>query len=245
MAAGRLSSYRFRRRLLWGSVSLALVVSAVVVSVFFWNTADFKETFSDEPAQLFVAPKKISLTGRDTAAIADVARVFVETAVARESPELAYELVGPLLKGGLSREQWKSGNIPVVYYPVDGARWKVEYATDVEVGLTVLLFPKPGEDLRPTVFNMALTPRQGHRGWLITAWSPKGGAPNTGSSGDQTPEAALGEFEDRYAAKASKAWLLLPAVFVLSAVLLPIVLVSRERLAVRRMRRRVDASRPS
>jgi hypothetical protein len=245
VAAGRLSSYRFRRRLLWVSVWLAFVVSAVVVSVFFWNTADFKETFSNEPAQLFVAPKQVSLTGRDTAAIADVARVFVETAVARESPERAYELVGPMLKGGLSREQWRSGNIPVVFYPVDGARWKVEYATDVEVGLSVILFPKPGEDLRPTVFNMALAPRQGHGGWLVTAWSPKGGAPNTGSGGDQTPEEAFGGFEDRYSTRASTLWLLLPAALVFGAILLPIFLLGRERLVVRRMRRRVESSRHS
>ncbi len=245
MAAGRLSSYRFRRRLLWVSVWLTFVVSAAVVSVFFWNTADVKETFSDEPAQLFVAPKKISLTGPDKAAIADIARVFVETAVSRESPELAYELVGPMLKGGLSREQWKSGNIPVVYYPVDGARWKVEYATDVEVGLSVILFPKPGEDLRPTVFNMALAPPQGDGGWLITAWSPRGGSPNTGSPGDQTPEAALGGFTDEYSTRASTLWLLAPAALVLGAILLPIFLLGRERLVVRRMRRRVDASRSS
>ena len=245
MAAGRLSSYRFRRRLLWVSVWFAFVVSAAVVSVFFWNTADFKETFSDEPAQLYVAPKKIALTGSDREAIADVARVFVETAVARETPERAYELVGPMLKGGLSREQWKSGNIPVVFYPVDGARWKVEYATDAEVGLTVLLFPKPGVDLRPTVFNMALAPRQGHRGWLITAWSPKGGAPNTGSAGERTPEAAFGGFDERTSARASTVWLLVPAAVVLVAVLLPIFLLGRERLVVRRMRRRVESSRHS
>jgi hypothetical protein len=238
VAGGRLSSYRFRRRLLWVSVWCA-----VVVSVLFWNTADFKETFSDEPAQLYVAPKKITLTGSDKDAIADVARVFVETAVARESPERAYELVGPLLKGGLSREQWKSGNIPVVYYPVDAARWKVEYATDAEVGLTVLLFPKPGADLRPTVFNMALSPQRGNRGWLITAWSPKGGAPNTGSGGGPTPEAALGEFADTYSAKASTLWLLIPAGMVFGAILLPIFLLGRERLVVRRSRRRLDASR--
>ena len=243
MAAGRLSSYRFRRRLLWVSISLTFVVSGVVVSAFFWNTADFKETFSDEPAQLYVAPKKIALTGADRAAIADVARVFVETAVARKSPERAYELVGPMLKGGLSREQWKSGDIPVVFYPVDGARWKVEYATNVEVGLTVLLFPKPGDNLRLTVFNMALAQRQGHSGWLITAWSPKGGSPNTVQSGAQTPEAAFGGDADRYSAKASTWWLMLPVVLVLGGILLPVFLLGRERLAVRRMRRRVDGSR--
>lgn len=241
MRRGRLSSYRFRRRLLWASIWAAFVVSAVAIGALFWNTADTKETFSNEPAQVYTAPIRISLTGADRAAIADVARVFVETAVARESPELAYELVGPMLQGGLSRDQWKSGNIPVVYYPVDGARWKLEYATDVEVGLSVVLFPKAGVDLRPTVFNMALAPRKGQRGWLITAWSPKGGSPNTGS-GARTPEGAFSGLAERYSSKASQLWLLLPAAFLAAALLLPVVLLSRERIAVRRMRRRRAAA---
>ena len=122
----------------------------MLVAVFFWNTVDYKETFSNEPAQIFVAPKKIKLTSVDKSEIGDVARRFVATAVAREHPEEAYELVGPLLKGGLTRDQWKHGDIPVVYYPVDGARWKFDYATEVEIGLSVLLFPKQGETVRPT-----------------------------------------------------------------------------------------------
>lgn len=241
MTAGRLSSYRFRRRLLWGGLVLGFVVSGSVVGVIFWNTADATETFSTEPAQTYVAPRNVKLTRHDRAEIAAIARRFVETAVARDHPEEAYELVGPYLKGGMSREDWKTGDIPVVYYPADSARWKVEYATDEEVGLSVLLFPRAGETVRPTVFNMALAPRARTEGWLITAWAPRGGTPSTFVSRTRTPEEAIAAIAGdgrRYSAKASAAWLLLPAAFLVLALALPVVLVTRERRAAARIRKR-------
>ena len=52
---GRLSSYRFRRRLLWlGLVAVALG-SAALVSILFWNTGPLKdEHFSGGSAQVYV-----------------------------------------------------------------------------------------------------------------------------------------------------------------------------------------------
>ncbi len=161
------------------------------------------------------------------------------TAVAREHPEEAYELVGPLLKGGLTRDQWKHGDIPVVYYPVDGARWKFDYATEVEIGLSVLLFPKQGETVRPTAFNMAVAPHPKHTGWLITGWSPKGGSPDTANVGSRTPEQAIADVTNpvRYSQRASTAWLLLPVAFLAMALLFPFAVMAKERRAMKRLRR--------
>jgi hypothetical protein len=244
VAAGRLSSYRFRRRLLWSGIWLGFVASAVLVGVFFWNTVDYKETFSNEPAQTFVAPKKITLTSIDKSEIGNVARRFVETAVAREHPEEAYELVGPLLKGGMTRDQWRHGDIPVVYYPVDGARWKFDYATEVEVGLSVLLFPKQGETVRPTVFNMAVAPHPKRTGWLITGWSPRGGTPDTANVGSRTPEQAIANITNpvRYSQKASTAWLLLPVAFLAMALLFPVAVMAKERHSMKRLRRKRESA---
>jgi hypothetical protein len=240
---GRLSSYRFRRRLLWVGIWTGFLVSLAVVGVIFWNTANNKETFSNEPAEVFVPPKKLKLTGDDKKAIGVVARQFVETAVAREHPEQAYELVGPLLKGGLTKEEWKHGDIPVVYYPVDAARWKVEYATEVEVGLSVLLFPRQGAQVRPTVFSMALAP-QSDRTWLITAWAPRGGSPNTVSSAVKTPEQAIDDVfnppPERYSTRTSPVWLLLPVVFILLAFAVPVAIGVNNRRGARRIRRQLD-----
>jgi hypothetical protein len=238
MAGGRLSSYRFRRRLIWSGIWVGFAVSLVVVGAVFWNTAESKETFSNEPAQIFVPPKKIQLTGEDKSEIGEIARLFVKTAVARDHPEAAYALVGPLLRGEMTREEWKSGNIPVAPYPVDEARWKFDYATEVEVGLSVLLFPRAGEKLRPTVFNMALAPRQG--GWQITAWSPKGGTPDTAQASSTTPEEAIGEVlapTKRYSTRANPIWLLLPFALLGLAVAFPFLWMAKERRSERRYRR--------
>ena len=241
MAAGRLSSHRFRRRLLWTGIWVGFIASAVAVGALFWNTADTTETFSNEPAQIFVPPKKVKLTGQDKTEIGDIARQFVKTAVAREHPEEAYELVGPLLKGGLTREQWRTGDIPVVYYPVDEARWKFEYSNEEEIGLSVLLFPKQGETVRPTVFNMAVAPLPKNDGWMIVAWSPKGGSPDIVASRTQTPEQAIAEVANpvRYSRKASPYWLALPGVFLLIALAFPFLFMAKERRSARRRRRRL------
>jgi len=45
-----------------------------------------------------------------------VAHRFLVTAVGRKNLDVAYGLVGPDLKGGLSLAEWRKGN-PVAYYP--------------------------------------------------------------------------------------------------------------------------------
>src|SRR4051812_7904660 len=56
-----------------------------------------------------------------TAAERDIAREFIETAVARKNLARAWEIVAPELKQDLTLEEWKTGTIPVVPYPVDQA----------------------------------------------------------------------------------------------------------------------------
>ena len=85
--AGRLSSYRFRRRLLWSAVLLGALAIGVTTSIVFWNTGPLKdETFSGGVAQTYVAPTKVKLTAEDKAAIVLVAKRFVSKAVTRDDP---------------------------------------------------------------------------------------------------------------------------------------------------------------
>ncbi len=74
-----------------------------------------------------------------------VAARFLNTAVKREHTETAYDLVSASLRAGITRREWVDGEIPVVPYPVDSARWKFDYSFADEVGLQVLVFP--GDDL--------------------------------------------------------------------------------------------------
>ncbi len=72
--------------------------------------------------------------------IATAAR-FVETAVKRDHAERAYELAGPNLRNGTTLAHWRDGDIPVVPYPVDAARWKFDYSYADEIGLQVARLP--------------------------------------------------------------------------------------------------------
>lgn len=213
-------SHRSRRRLIWIVAAGGVAASLAVSAVFFWNTAENIETFSGGKADIFVAPRPHKLTKAERAEVVSVAQRFVESAVARDRPERAYEIVGPALRGGLSKKQWATGEIPVVPYPVDSARWKVEYSNEEAVGLLVLVFPTKAARLKPTVFSMNMLPaRSGdHSRWLVNGWVPKGGSPSAIGSTSASPGQALGDagsqqFE-RVSPQASVLWLLVPAVLI-------------------------------
>ena len=153
---GRLASPRFRRRALRGGLLLAVVASGALVSIFFWNTATVVETPLHGRADLYVPPIPVKMAAAERRQVIATAARFVETAVKRDHAERAYELVGPNLRNGTTLAHWREGDIPVVPYPVDDARWKFDYSYADEIGLQVAVFPEAGESVRPMVFNMSL-----------------------------------------------------------------------------------------
>lgn len=240
--AGRLSSYRFRRRLLWSATLLGALAVGVTVSIVFWNTGPLKdETFSGGVAQTYVAPATVTLTAADKAEIVLIAKRFVSKAVTRDDPAAAFELAGPNMRSGTTKANWESGEIPVVPFPVDDARWRVDYSIEGEVGLEVYAWPEPNQGLRPTVFFMSLVAveRGNDRSWLVDSWVPRGGSPAvlaqriSGKSPFDPPEPT-----ERYTESTSAAWLLvLPGAILGLLVAVPIVMVTRSRRIARRAAR--------
>lgn len=243
--AGRLHSYRFRRRLLWAGLAAVAVGVATAVSVAFWNTGPLRsESFSGGNAKIYVAPVATKLTPEEQRAIVAVAKRFVQTAVTRDDPGEAFELAGPSLRNGTTRAGWETGEIPVVPFPVDTARWRVDYSLANEVGLEVYAWPKPDSDLRPTLFLMSLVAVGSgpERHWLVESWVPRGGRPDVLRQrvSNQTPlQAALAEQNrPRYSRGMSAAWLLvLPGVLLAILVAVPATMVMRNRRFARRAAR--------
>jgi hypothetical protein len=245
--AGRWSSPRFRRRALKVGVLLAVVVTAALVSIFFWNTATVVETPLHGKADVYVPPIPVTMAPAERRAVIATAALFVRTAVRREHAERAYELVGPNLRGTTTREEWRSGDIPVVPYPVDDARWKFDYSYANEIGLQVAVFPTPGASIRPAVFNLSLrsvgTGEQ--RRWLVDSWSPRGG----GGGGARPNRSDGSPFRVDLAPGASAStslgavWLLVPAGLILLALLVPATLIVLERVRSRRAQKAYEASR--
>jgi hypothetical protein len=243
-----LHSPRFRRRLVKGGLLGAVVAGGALVSILFWNTANpVVYPVSNEPAQIYAPPIPVKMAAAERREIIRTASRFLDTAVRREHAERAYEIVSPTLRGGTTKEHWRTGDIPVVPYPVDAARWKFDYSYANEIGLLVVVFPEASADLRPMTFNMSLkaSGTGSHRRWLVESWSPRGGGGGR-SSRSEGSSFDLSRFADQGPTKArlGTAWLLFPAALIALGLLLPVAIVGGDRLRSRRAQRAYDASRP-
>jgi hypothetical protein len=242
---GRLASPRFRRRAFKGALLLAVVGAGALVSIFYWNTATIVETPQYGHADLYVPPIPIKMAAAERRQVIATAARFVDTAVKRDHAEQAYELVGPNLRNGTTLAHWREGDIPVVPYPVDAARWTFDYSYRNEIGLLVAVFPEAGETLRPMVFNMSLRAvgTGAKRHWLVDSWSPRGGG---GSSARPNPTDGspfrINVPQGSASTTLGAAWLLVPAGLIALALVIPATLVAVERLRSRRAQRAYERS---
>ena len=166
-----LASPRRQRQLLLVALALLAVGVGALTFVLFRNTGDTTETFSTEPANIFKPEKTVTV---DPAA-RRVAGMFIKTAVARKSLAASYDLVHPDLRQGMTRKQWATGNIPIVYYPTGDlqiASFKVETSVKDNVVLQVFMVPKVGSKAEPVIFFIGLK-RTAGQPWQVYMWEPR------------------------------------------------------------------------
>ena len=169
-----LDSPRTQRRALAVGLAIFVVGAAAVVFTFFRNTGhEFPSKLSDKPAQVYVKPPTVPVDPE----ILEVARQFIETAVARKNIGASYDIVGTDLRGTMTRAEWAQGNIPVVYYPADRislATFKVDYSHPKEALLEIGLVPKQGVAVRRLTFFIGFVKvGQGAAAhWVVNYWSP-------------------------------------------------------------------------
>ena len=174
---GFLSSPRAQRRLLWIGGGVFLVGLIVFLSaVVFRGSSGIHSPISTQAAQHVKPPVK----ARPDPAAYKVARKFMETAVQRKNLDLAYSLVGPDLKGGLTKKQFEKGNIPVISYPagnLETAGFTVVSSYKTQMMLLVDLVARKGSgaNIRPHLpfwvgLVRAHNKPNGH--WLVNYWIP-------------------------------------------------------------------------
>lgn len=129
---------------------------------------------SNEPAQVYTPRKHVPLD----AEARKVAGRFILTAVARLNLAESYALAHPELRQGMSKREWLTGNIPVVYYPakqIETATFKVDESYPGEAILEVALLPKNGAKVKPQVFFIGL--KKVGTGtsarWQVNYWVPR------------------------------------------------------------------------
>ncbi len=132
------------------------------------------DVVSTLPADL--PPKQVAAPITDEARRTAVR--FIQTAVARKNLEEAWTLVGPNLRGGLTREEWLTGNNPVVPYPIselDVAPFKVDESFTDSALIEVVLIPKSSATIKPQLFFLALirVGKGASAHWVVDNWVPR------------------------------------------------------------------------
>lgn len=230
------ASARARRRLAWvGAVVLAVAGLTSLVVMLPKGARSHTTTSSSGNARVVTTTRReVPLAAADRKAITATLDAFVKTAVARRNVAASYELATPELRGGRTRAEWATGNIPVFPYVARGRHfggWRLKYSYHDDAGLDVLLHPRAGSKLGPVSFAVEL--KRLHGRWLVDSFvptavfSPPGSRPNITAAPDFGPQLAGGSGEGRF----SRLWLIVPAALLGLAFLIPIALalVGRRR----------------
>jgi len=152
-----LSSRRFSR---WLFVLAAVVLAAGIIAVIATRAGDDGGNSSSAPAEN-ANPTGPTISGleeaekniRFPASAWKVAQKFIYTAVSRRNLAQSYALADENMRGGFTLKHWKTGNIPVTYYPTSEIiryNWKnTNFAHPREAAVNLLLVPPKGSTMRP------------------------------------------------------------------------------------------------
>ena len=228
------SSPRKRRRLF--RIGLALTALAATVGALLLLPEPAKpppETFSDEPADIYVPQKPIKLDRQAKREIGETLEQFVQAGLGRRDLTTAYRLATPQLRGGISLREWKRGDLPVFPYAArkgDGHAWTKDYAFGDTVGVEIFLHPAPSEKLGPIAFKGSVRKLNGR--WLVDSVVP---AAIFSRDGEKPRVFANTDFQrgtlgsGGHGAKLGASWLLIPAGLLALCVLFPLGLLLRRR----------------
>ena len=162
-------------------VSAIVFVAGVLTFVIVYDVGGIRNTanvsnpvISNEPAQ---APPPLQRTVPLDPAAAQVAIRFIDSAVARKNLASSYALAGPALRGGLSLEEWNTGNIPVQYFPLwePGAGnipYKILWSYKNEFMLQILLVAKKGSGIKDAQFRIGVKKIGKPPAWKVTYFAP-------------------------------------------------------------------------
>jgi hypothetical protein len=217
--AGHLS-YRRRRRLI---VLLALLVvaggiAAAIVKVPTGTKLDRTSVSHPPPGQYKsetsqAPPRRLSKLERRQLLSSII--LFVTASVARKQPERSWPIIDASLRQGLTKQQWSSGNIPVVPFPaIAVGPLRITSVVGKKALVELVLVPGPRSHLVRKTFIMELREqsRQGRR-WTVSSWEPEG---ITYSLASRQPIASAAYHSNTL----SPLWILLPVGALIAGVLL-------------------------
>jgi hypothetical protein len=217
---------------------LVAAAVAALVGLTYPNTGE-KEVFTPgKPKITHEETPATPLPKRQRAAAQRVLSKFVVSAIYRQHVERSYDLVAPAVRGGLTRREWRTGDIPVPPFPADAvavAKSKLVYSHRNLARYDVLLYTKPTARLLPLLYSIELT-RTPRGGWLVDYAMPLGGGVSTRPTPYKpTPQQQFSDETGR--GRLALSWVLVPLAILSLIVLVPLSLGARGWLSKRRAER--------
>lgn len=232
-----LASPRRRRRALVAALLVAIAVTlALALQGSKKHVSQASSSTDTTPIQtpVDVQPKRAPLTRGTKRAVESVVRRFFLSAVLRRNIMASYELTTANLRGGETRRQWSTGEIPVSPYQANPATARVSAFTgsfENDVQLLVVLQPRAGRQDPPEAYDVEVRKlgRPGHRRWLVDYVLARQsvGAASASPPSKEPPDAGSGPH-------LSTRWLLAPLAILILIVLVPIALGIRDWVLGRR-----------
>jgi len=163
------SSPRARRRLfrLGAAVGLVALIAGIAVFVRSPKQPSSAPAKNAPPAQLVKQSKYVSPA--DRRAINRTLDAFIPAALDRSSPQTAWRLAGPDLRGGTTLREWRHGTSPIPYYPARGKTfhdWTTIDAGHDYVDFNLLVHPRRGSKTTSTYVFAGSMVKRGDR-WLV------------------------------------------------------------------------------
>jgi len=177
-----LSSRRFNRWLLvLGALVLVAGVIAILVTKVGNNSGTTENANPTGPpiSQLEKNQKNIQFP----AAAWKVAKQFIAAAPARKNLAKAYALADDNVRGGLTLAQWKTGNIPVPYFPTTKIiryNWKntnFAHPRDAAVNLFLVPTAKSGLQTGPFLIEVVKVGHGANAHWVVDYFGAMRGVP--------------------------------------------------------------------
>jgi hypothetical protein len=177
-----LSSRRFNRWLfVLGALVLAAGIVAILVTKIGNNSGKTENANPTGPpiSGINKAQKNIPFP----ADAWKVVQQFVSSAPARKNLAQSYALADANVRAGFTLKQWKSGNIPIAYFPtakIIRYDWKhTNFAHPREAALNLILIPTEASGMRAGTFQIGLVKvgRGAKARWLVDYFGAVQGPP--------------------------------------------------------------------
>lgn len=205
---------------------------AIAIGFLYPNTGREESVFSPgKPQVTHEEPPATPLSKTDLAATEQTLDHFVLTAVLRRHLDESYDLATGQLRAGMTREEWRTGDIPVVPFVAKDfafAKSKLRYSHANFARYDVLIWAKPHATTGSTSFSMELRAVGAgkHRHWLVDYFQPLGGGISMPANPPRNPLSVRSQ-PSATAAPLGAGWVLVPLSIFSLIVLVPVGLAIR------------------